>query len=114
MRRWPFLVFPLLTACGQGPDADLQSIKQARSIAAEWALINEQARMGKVTGTYAYSMHRWLRDGLQTASKSLQQPNSRYGNEIHSLLAEPPGADPGTLRRHADVLKQIETKLESA
>jgi hypothetical protein len=107
-------LFVLLTACGQGPEADLQYIKQARSISAEWALVNEQADAGRLTLTYVQSMHRWLHDGLETASGSLSDPKSRYGAEFRALLAEPPGAAPAELRRHADVLKEIERQFESA
>lgn len=114
MRRWSLLLFILLTACGQGPQADLQYIKQARSISAEWALVNEQANRGRLTLTYVQSMRGWLHDGLETASGSLSQPHSRYGAEIRALLAEPPDAAPAELRRYAEALKQIEAEFESA
>jgi hypothetical protein len=114
MRRTWALLLAVLAGCSQGPEADLQYIKQARSLGAEWALINEQASAGKVTATYADAMHQWLRDGLQTASSSLTQPDSPYGAEIRALMAEPADAAPDRLRAHADALKQIEDKLESA
>lgn len=114
MCRWPLTLFFLITACGHGPREDLQSIKQARSIAGEWALVNEHAEEGGLTATYVQSMHRWLHDGLETASGSLSQPKSRYGDEIRALLAEPANAAPAELRRHATTLKHIEIELESA
>jgi hypothetical protein len=104
----------LLFGCSKGPDADLQYIKQARSVAAEWALVNEQVSAGRVTGTYASSMRQWLRDDLQTASSSLTQPDSKYGNEIEALLARPPNASSRDLRAHAERLKKIEDDVESA
>ena len=107
-------LFLLVTACSKGPDADLQHIKQARSVAAEWALVNEQASKGALTGTYVSSMHKWLRDQLQTASTSLTEPDSPYGREMQALLQQPDGAPPEVLRTHADELKQIEDGLESA
>ena len=106
--------FLLLSGCSAGPQTDLQYIKQARSIAAEWAEVNGQASRGKLTATYVGSMHKWLRDGAQTAAKSLTQPNSAYGKEMRALLAEPPDAAPDALRSHAHRLKQIESDLESA
>ena len=101
-------------ARGSGPEADLQYIKQARSLGAEWALVNEQAARGSVNRTYVGSMHQWLRDNLRTASSSLTQPDSRYGEEIRALLAQPDDAAPEELRAHAERLKQIEDALESA
>ena len=114
MSRALLLLLLLLGACSKGPETDLQYISQARSLGAEWALVNEQAGKGQVTPTYAHSMHQWLRSSLQTASSALTQPDSRYGAEIRTLLAEPDDAAPAELRAHADRLKQIEDSLESA
>jgi hypothetical protein len=110
------LLLLLIAGCSQssGPEADLQYIKQARSLGAEWALVNEQASQGHLTATYVGSMHQWLRDNLQTTSKSLTQPDSRYGQEVRALLAEPDDASPEEIRAHSDRLKQIEDSLESA
>jgi hypothetical protein len=115
-RVWRLLPLLLLlaSACSKGPQADLQYIKQARSLAAEWALVNEQASAGRVTGTYANSMRQWLRDDLQTASSSLTRPESNYGDEIEALLARPSNSSPADLRAHAENLKKIEDDLESA
>jgi hypothetical protein len=110
----PLMLVVLAGCSGRGPAADLPSISQARSLGAEWALVNEQAAKGHLTQTYVSSMHRWLRDNLKTASKSLTQPNSRYGQEVQALLAEPDGAPPEELRAHSNTLKQIEDSLESA
>jgi hypothetical protein len=104
----------LLAGCTKGPEADLQYIKQARSLAAEWALVNEQAAEGKLNGAYVTSMHRWFRDGLRTANESLTEPDGRYAFEIDALLKQPDDAPPEELRAHAEKLKQIEDSLESA
>ena len=114
MPRKLLLLFLALASCSKGPQADLQYISQARSLAAEWALINEQAGEGKLSDTYARVMREDLRDQLQTTAKSLTQPDSRYGQEIQAVLAEPDDASPQALRSHADQLKQIEDSLESA
>lgn len=103
-----------LGACANQASSDLQYVKQARSLAAEWALVNQQAQAGALTPAYVRSMHYWLNENLRTASSSLSQPNSRYGAEIRSLLAEPANASPDRLRAHARTLKQIEGGLESA
>jgi len=115
MARLAVIALLLLAGCSsQPPQSDLQYIKQARSIAAEWALVNEQAGEGRLTATYVDSMHRWLHDGLETATVALSAPDSRYGEEMKALLAEPADASPDELRAHVAVLKQIEDGLESA
>ena len=112
----PVLLFLILTlgCCSKGPEADLQYISEARSLAAEWALINEQAGEGRLSDTYVRVMRQDLREQLQTTATSLTQPNSRYAQEISAVLAEPADASPQKLRAHADRLKQIEDSLESA
>lgn len=114
MWRALLLVPLVLAGCLKGPEADLQYIGQARSLAAEWALVNEQASEGKLTPAYVKSMHQWLRDNLQTAQSSLSEPDSAYGHEIAALLTTPDGAPSSELRARAATLKQIEDKLESA
>ena len=110
-RKLLFLL--LLSACSMGPAADLQYIKQARSLAAEWAMVNEQASQGKLTDIYVANMHRWLRQQLETSSASLTQPDSPYGREIQALLATPDDAPAEELRQHSEMLKQVEDQLES-
>jgi len=104
----------LVAACSKGPDADLPAIGEARSLAAEWALVNEQAAAGHVTPTYARTMRAKLREQLQTSLGSLTQPKSEYGNEVRSLLAASGDASPEQLRSHTRALKRIEDSLESA
>jgi hypothetical protein len=114
MRWFLLLGGVLLAACSKGPQADLQYIEQARSLGAEWALVNEQANKGHLTHAYVRSMHQWLRLQLETSATSLTQPDSGYGGEIQALLAQPDDAAPDELRAHADALKRIEDNLESA
>ena len=104
----------LLAGCSKGPEADLPSISSARSLAAEWAMLNQQAAAHRVTGTFVETMRASLREQLQTTASALKQPNSRYGREIRALLAEPADAPSERLSAHAQVLKQIEDSLESA
>jgi hypothetical protein len=114
MRRTPLVLLLALASCSRGPEADLQHISDAWSIAAEWALVNEQAGQGKLTATYVDSMHQWLRQQLEADANALTQPNSAYAAEIQALLKQPDDASAEALRRHADKLKQIEDGLESA
>jgi hypothetical protein len=114
MLRKPLLLLLLVAGCSKGPEADLQYIKQARSAAAEWALVNQLAIEGKVTPAYVASMHKWLRQEVQTASTALTDPDAPYAAEISALLEQPDGASPQTLRARSDKLKQFEDQLESA
>ena len=114
MRRLFLLSALIITSCAAVPEADLQYISKARSLGAEWALVNEQSSAGKLNSTYTRTMRAAFREALQTASSSLTQPNSNYAREIQALLAEPDAAAPAALRAHADNLKQIEDSLESA
>jgi hypothetical protein len=112
MRR--LLLFLLLASCSKGPEEDLQYISQARSLGAEWALVNEQAAKGNLTRAFVSTMRQSVREQLQTTASSLTEPNSPYGNEIRTLISEPDDAPPAELRAHAAKLKQIEDHLESA
>jgi apolipoprotein N-acyltransferase len=112
-RRLPLLLL-LLAGCSKGPQADLQYIGEARSIAGEWALVNEQAADGKLTGPYIATMHKSLRQQIETAKAALTVPDSAYAHEMATLVATPDNAPPQELRHHADRLKQIEDSLESA
>lgn len=103
-----------LSACSKGPEADLPAIGSARSLGAEWALVNEQAAKGHLTAAYVQSMRKQLRQQLQTEASSLTEPQSNYGHEIRALITEPDEAAPAELRTRADKLKQIEDTFESA
>jgi hypothetical protein len=112
--RWILLFALSLAACSKGSKADLPAIGSARSLGAEWALVNEQASKRHLTAAYVHSMRKQLRQQLQSEASSLTQRNRPYGKEIQALLAEPDTASPEALRAHAARLKQIEDGLESA
>ena len=112
MRR-SILILALVTACSKGPEQDLQYIKQARSLAAEWALVNDRYARGDLTRTYVDSMHYWLAEDIRTASSALTRPDEPYAREIRALMSEPPNASPERLRAHADALRTFESSLES-
>jgi hypothetical protein len=113
MRGMLFLAL-VLASCSNAQQADLPRISDARSLAAEWALVNEQAITGHVTGAYLSTMRASLREQLETAASSLNYPQSSYGAEIAALLREPDNAAPGELRAHVNKLRREEARLESA
>ena len=114
MLRWTLTLILLVGGCSKGPEADLPYISGARSLAAEWAMVNEQARAGHLTRAYVSTMRQAVRQQLELNSKSLSEPQSGYAKEIQALLREPDDASPAQLRSHANKLKQIEDNLESA
>lgn len=114
MLRKSLLLALLVAACSKGPEADLPSIGEARSLAAEWALVNEQSAKGHLTATYVEAMREQLREQLRGTSSALTHPDAPYGQEIRALLKQPDDASPETLRAHSNKLKQIEDQLESA
>jgi len=112
--RWLALFLFLLAGCSRGPQADLASIGEARSLVAEWALVNELAAKGQSNSIYTAAMHQQLRQQLQTAATSLKQPDSDYGAAISACLHLPDDTSPAELRLYGQTLKQIEDSLESA
>jgi len=112
--RLALLLALFVSACSSGARADLASVAAARSLSAEWALVNEQGAKGKLTTAYVETMRRSVREQLKATASSLRQPNSPYGREIDALLLLPEGAPAADLRAHAHKLKQIEQSLESA
>lgn len=113
MTRKLLFVVLALASCSKGAEADLPSIGEARSLAAEWALVNEQAGKGHLTSTYAQVMRQSIHEQLQSTATSLTQPGAPYAAEIGATLREPDEAPPAALRAHASNLKRIEDKLES-
>ncbi len=112
--RWLISCVLMLAACSKGAEADLAAIGEARSLTAEWALVNDQAAKGRLTPTYAHTMRKELREQLQSALSGLSQPSSRYGAEIKAVLNLPDDASSQVLRVHVNALQQMEDSIESA
>lgn len=114
MTRWPLFLALILVGCSKGPEADLPAIGEARSLAAEWVLVNEQAAAGKLTPTYVQTMHGQVREQLNSTAESLTDTDTAYAHQIAALLQQPDDAAPAELRERAAALKTIEDSLESA
>jgi hypothetical protein len=113
MPRILLLLVLALASCSKGADADLPAISDARSLTAEWALVNEQASQGHLTAAYAHTMRESIRKQLRSSASALTQPKAPYAGEIAAVLRQPDSASPATLRAHASNLKHIEDQLES-
>jgi hypothetical protein len=110
-----FLLLTLLLAgCAQGGDADLPYVSQARSLTAEWAMINQLAADGKLTDSYVTAMRAQIREQLQAIPASLTEQDGPYAKAIGAVLLQPDDAAPQQLRGYADALKRQEDALESA
>lgn len=106
------LLCVVLGGCAQGPQKDLPSIAEARSLAAEWALIDEQASQGRITATYTKTMRASVRQQLATVSASLTNPDA--SSIVKDLVTRPDDAPADELRSSVEQLKRIEDQLESA
>lgn len=108
----------ILIICGAGcsrpPQSDLPSIAQARSVAAEWALVNALDAEHRLTPAYVRSMHLAFDQTLAGAIAQLSRPDSPYGIQMKNLRAERPDTAPDRLRLYSSRLKRIEDQLESA
>ncbi|MFD1612026.1 hypothetical protein ACFSCW_09460 [Sphingomonas tabacisoli] len=108
------IVALVLAACSSGEQPDLPSIKAVRSAAAEWALVNRDARAGKVTKAYAEGMRAAARSAIADEAKKLTGPDRGAADIARRLQALPDQADPAALNAQVLALKRIEDALESA
>ncbi|MDB5710231.1 MAG: hypothetical protein JWL96_2301 [Sphingomonas bacterium] len=106
-------VIAFLVGAAAPPDtaSDLPGIKAARSIVAEWALINRAAAQHRLTPVYAEQMRREARAQLADQRRAMADPRSPASVEIARLLALPPSSDAATLDRGVARLLQIEKQL---
>jgi hypothetical protein len=103
-----------LLLCGASPadsERDRPAIKAARSIVAEWALINRAAAEHRVTRLYAVQMRDEARSQLADQLHVMANPRSPASAEIARLLAIPPASDAAVLERGVERLLQIEKRL---
>ena len=103
-----------LLLCGAAPrdsEKDRPAITAARSIVAEWALINRAAAQRRVMQTYAVQMREEARSQLADQLHAMADPHAPAALEIARLLALPPTSDAAVLEQGAARLLQIEKRL---
>jgi len=113
--RGPLLAAAAFLIAASGPgerSKDLQTVKEARSVAAEWALTNRLAAAGRVTPTYAEAMARQAKRQLASALKTVSDPQGPAAHELARLTRLPANASPDVLARSARRLLAIEAGLE--
>jgi len=104
----------VLGLCGAAPSdsaGDREAIKAARSIVAEWALINRAAARHRVMQNYAVQMGEEARSQPADQLRAMANPHTPAALEIARLLALPPASDAAALERGAARLLQIENRL---
>jgi hypothetical protein len=100
-----------LAACSSQSDKQLEAVKSARSVLAEWSLIERQAARGRAPATYVEQMRQLARDELKTDSGELSQ-RPGVTRLLDALRSGSPDAD--TLERAGEALKPLEDSLEAA
>jgi hypothetical protein len=113
MKAAILLALVLIGGCSSGAEADLSTIKEMRSVAAEWATVNREAARGRLTPAYAAGMRKAAQEQIAEQARTLTR-GSPAAPAAAALQALPPDAAPERIARAAAALKQIETKLESA
>jgi hypothetical protein len=113
MKAAILLILTCLGACSSGGQADLPAIKEIRSAAAEWALVNREAARERLTAPYAVGMRKLARKEISTQARALG-PGSPAAPVAAALLALPADTAPDPIARQVARLKQIEAALEPA
>jgi polyphosphate kinase 2 (PPK2 family) len=100
-----------LASCASQSDKELEAVKSARSVLAEWALVEERKAQGRASETYVEQMREQAREQLKTAESGLQGERSAA-----SLIEQVRNAAPkaGDLKRANKALEPLEQSLESA
>jgi len=100
-----------LAGCGSQTDTQLEGVKTARSVLAEWALVEEQAAKDRTPATYTRMLRKHARDELQTAQQELKEQPAA-ARLIDRIVTGSPTAD--ALHRADAALEPLEKQLESA
>ena len=100
-----------LVACSSQSDKKLEAVKSARSVMAEWALVEQQAAHGRAQATDVDQMRQLARDELKTDAKSLSQSPDAAA-VLERLRSGSPDAQ--TLKDADEALAPLEDSLEAA
>jgi hypothetical protein len=99
-----------LAGCGSKTDQQLEAVKAARTVLAEWALVEQQSAKGETPATYADQMREEARIQLRTAQSSLLADQPEAANLIGALADGEPSA--AALQAADDRLEPLEKRLE--
>src|SRR4051812_19372083 len=99
-----------LGACARSNEADLPAIVGLRSAAAEWALVNREARRGRLTSAYVGGMRDAARKAIASDARGLRS-DRRAAQAAAALLALPADAPPERIERQVALLLAQEQAL---
>jgi hypothetical protein len=102
---------PALAACSSQADKELEAVKSARSVIAEWALVEEQAGKQRAQNTYVEQIRQLAKDQLRMDQKELSGQPAAAGL-IGQIRANSPCAD--QLNQADSALEPLETSLEAS
>jgi hypothetical protein len=110
-RLAPLLAGAALAACSSQADRELEAVKSARSVLAEWALVEEQDGKGHTPSVYADQMREQAREELKTSQSELESQQ-----QAAALIEQVRNGSPdeGALQRADDALEPLEDSLESS
>jgi hypothetical protein len=106
LRASPALLLPLLAllaGCGSAADKELESVKSARSVLAEWAMVAALREQGRVSATYAEQVAGIAREQLAALPPTLPP----------DLAAVPEAPTPELLRARGARARALEARLEA-
>ena len=104
----------VLAACSASPQRqDLQNVQQARSLLAEWAMLADYHRRGRLTETYYAEMREEAETALTELASTAPQSGSAEGQAI-AAIAQLHGDPPlEHIRARAAAAEALESRLEA-
>lgn len=107
----PVLIVAALTACSSQTDKQLEAVKSARSVLAEWTLVEEKADKGRAPSVYTEQMRQLAKDELKKdATELAQQPDAAA--LLQRLRTGSPDAT--ALKQVDSALQPLEKRLEAS
>ena len=110
-RLVPIAIAAVLAGCASQTDRELEAVKSARSVLAEWALVEQQGDAGRAEATYVEQTRRLAREQLEVAGSALTGwPDA--ARLIEQIRAGSPDAT--ALKRANAALEPLENRLEAS
>ena len=103
-------ILAVLAACSSDADKQLEAVKSARSVIAEWALVEDQSSNDRAQETYVEQIRKLAKDQLKSDQTSLAgQPDA--SELLNRLRASSPDAE--ALKRAGFMLEPLEERFEA-